>query len=57
MDGSSSRWRRSTRATEFDALWDEMEEDDMLRQMLWEDEEDDAVEQWWVGGMKYEDEW
>ena len=58
MDGSSSRWRHSTRSAEFDALWDEMEEDAMLSQMNEEeDEEDDALEQWWLGGMKYEDEW
>ena len=58
MDGSSSKWRNSTRSSELDALWDEMEEDAMLSQMMEEEEGgEDLVEQWWLEGMEYEDEW
>ena len=58
MDGGSSKWRNSTASSELYALFDEMEEDATLSQMMEEEEEDeDLVKQWWVEGMKYEDEW
>ena len=49
LGGSSVR--QSTRAAEIDALWEEMDEDDLLASM-----DGGEIRQWWVEGMEYEDE-
>ena len=47
-----SRLLKERIEAELEELWEEMEEDAMLRQLG----EEDEVEQWWVEGMEYEDE-